>query len=110
MKAILGSNFTKCDTDMFLKLYTVFLSTRFYGERAGGGRGEGGGNMTAICIIDTIKILAFIACKLRRTIYVIITIITICLFLHLHVDCIGMYRRILIAIKRDQTPLKFPML
>ena len=103
MKAILGSNFTKCDTDMFLKLYTVFLSTRFYGER-------GGGNMNVICIIDTIKILAFIACKLRRTIYVIITIITICLFLHLHVDCIGMYRRILIAIKRDQTPLKFPML
>ena len=105
MKAILGSNFTKCDTDMFLKLYTVFLSTRFYGERAGGG-----GNMNVICIIDTIKILASIACKLRRTIYVIITIITICLFLHLHVDCIGMYRRILIAIKRDQTPLKFPML
>ena len=46
MKAILGSNFTKCDTDMFLKLYTVFLSTRFYGERAGGGGGGGGGGVT----------------------------------------------------------------
>ena len=47
MKAILGCNFTKCDTDMFLKLYIVFLSTRLYGERAGGD------NMNVICIIDT---------------------------------------------------------